>query len=211
MRRTFLLFILLSSAYLIFSQNLSYPEGCYMSYDEIILKTPSQNFNVSIEKRTESDIKMVGGNDYKLISSDEKFKKKILKKEIWAYSDGNDLFLNCIHFYLQPWYTKVISDGKYIVFMAAIPTNQAMQSKEMQVGMAFGAVGGAIAGASLALKRFLYVLEKESKIVIYIDSESIKPILSENKNLLNEYLNEKSSTWTDTQIKYLKLLNQNYY
>ena len=202
---TFLLMTLLISFY-VSSQGL-YPEGCYMNYEELKSKTPSKNYELTIEKRTNSDIKMNGGNDYKLISPDKSIKRKVLKKEILAYSDGDSLFINCLPYKLQTWYAKIISDGQYFVFIAGIPMDKTMQSKEMQAGMAFGAVGGAFAGASLAMKRYLYVLEKESNEVKMIDSEIMIELLSEYPDLLEKYNSDSRKMEIPTQIEYLILLN----
>ena len=70
-------------------------------------KKPSENFNVELEKRSKGKIKMNGGNDYQLNPVDKNVKKKILKREVYAFSDGTDLFLNSFKHELQFWYSKV--------------------------------------------------------------------------------------------------------
>jgi len=184
-----------------------YPKGSYMSFEEIKAKTPSENFDLTIEKRSKSDIKMNGGNDYKLISADKSIKRNVLKKEIFAYSTGDTLFINSLHYKLQTWYSKIISDGKYFVFTAGIPMDKTMQTKEMQAGMAFGAIGGGIAGASLAMKRFLYILDKETNKVKMIDTQMMTELLNEYPELLDKYNLESNKEEILTQIEYLKILN----
>ncbi len=184
-----------------------YPKGSYMSFEELKAKTPSENFDLTIERRSKSDIKMNGGNDYKLISADKSIKGKVLKKEIFAYSTGDSLFINALPYKLQTWYSKIISDGKYFVFTAGIPMDKTMQTKEMQAGMAFGAIGGGIAGASLAMKRFLYLLDKETNKVIMIDTDVMTDLLTEYPELLNKYNLESAKDEIPTQIEYLKILN----
>ena len=56
-----------------------YPKGCYMSLEEIKSKKPSANYNLEIMKRTTGEIRMNGGNDYKLVSPDKSIKRKTLK------------------------------------------------------------------------------------------------------------------------------------
>ena len=205
-------FILLVSVFIIsnsFSQG-NYPEGCYMSFEEIISKTPSKNYNISITKRSMSDIKMHGGNDYKLVSLDKKLKKRDLKWDIWAYSDGRGLYLNCGHHRLQKWYTKVISDGRYMIFIAGIPIDQSAYSTEMQTAMLFGAVGGAFAGAELAMQRYLYVLDKEWMKVTMIDVSNMEYLLREDTILLKIFTSDSSKREVETQIDYLKMLNENF-
>ena len=184
-----------------------YPKGSYLSFEELKAKTPSENFDLTIERRTKSDIKMNGGNDYKLISADKSIKRKVLKREIVAYSTGDSLFINGLPYKLQTWYSKIISDGKYFVFTAGIPMDKTMHTKEMKLGMAFGAIGGGIAGASLAMKRFLYILEKETNKIIMIDTEVMTELLTEYPELLDKYNLEGEKIEIPTQIEYLKILN----
>ncbi|TVZ26908.1 hypothetical protein JM83_1907 [Gillisia sp. Hel_I_86] len=182
-----------------------YPQGSYMSLEELKAKTPSKNFDLTIERRTKSDIKMNGGNNYKLISADKSIKRKVLKKEIVAHSTGDSIFINGWPYKLQTWYSKIISDGKYFVFTAGIPMNKTMQTKEMQSGMAFGAIGGGSAGASLAMKRFLYLLDKETNKIRMIDREVMTELLTEYPELLDEYNLEREKDEIPTQIEYLKI------
>jgi len=206
----FIIIVVFTSSYAM-SQGL-YPKGCYMSFEEIIAKTPSKHYNLKMERRTNSDIKINGGNDYKLISQHHSIKKKILKKEIIAYSTGDTLFINCFPYKLQTWYSKIIGDGKYFVFIAGVPMDKVMQSKEMKRGMALGAIGGAIggafAGASIAMKRYLYVLDKKTNKVTMIDQKVIAHMLTGYPDLLEKFNSDSQKAKYSTQIEYLKLLNK---
>jgi hypothetical protein len=111
-----ILFILLFGI-IIFSvkAQYKYPKGAYLSFDELQAMQPSADLDIIVEKRTQGDIVMVGGNDYKLISNDKSIKKKYLRKEVFAYSDGEELFLNCFPLRLYFGYTKILNDGgKYL-------------------------------------------------------------------------------------------------
>ncbi len=186
----------------------NFPKGTYMNFEEILNKKPSQQYNLKVEKRTMGDIKMNGGNDYKLISPDNSVPKKTLKKEVWAYSTGDTLYLNCFQFKVQPWYADLISDGKYLVFKGGLSQYVDEQKKQMQMGYYFGAVGGAIQGAKLATLRFLYVIDKESNKVITVTPENMEDFLSDNSELLAAYNKEIEKENETTLIKYLKLLNE---
>jgi len=83
-----------------------YPKGLYMSYEEILSRSPSVLDSINVVVRTHSEISMVGGNDYKLES--EIVANKILKRKAYAYSDGDTLFINCKHYNAQPWYARYI-------------------------------------------------------------------------------------------------------
>jgi hypothetical protein len=64
-----------------FGQATDYPKGVYMSFAEILSKSPSVSVELEIERRTKGDIKMNGGNDYKLFKSDKSIKKKRLSSK----------------------------------------------------------------------------------------------------------------------------------
>ena len=93
-----------------------YQKGIYLTFDEILQNKPSANYNVELEKRTEGEIKMNGGNDYQLNALDKSTNRSQLKKEVEAYSDGENLYLNCKKLKLQTWYSIVLSDKKYFFF-----------------------------------------------------------------------------------------------
>jgi hypothetical protein len=131
----------------------SYPVGAYMNLKEILEKQPSSQIQLDVQARTEGDIVMMGGNDYKPESEDKSVKNKAIKKEIWAYSDGKSLYINCFQFDCQFWYAKVESEGEKLQFYAGIPTNEAATASAM---------GGAIGGAAAATIRYLYELNLET-------------------------------------------------
>ena len=120
-----------------------------MNLKEMLEKQPSNQIHLDIEERTEGDIVMMGGNDFKLISGDKSVKKRSIKREIWAYSDGKNLYVNCFQFDCQFWYAKVEVEGEKLQFHAGISMNEAT-------------MGGAIGGAVAATKRYLYQLNLET-------------------------------------------------
>ena len=177
----------------------SYPEGCYMSLDELISKSPSENYDLLIEERTLSDIQFNGGNDFKLISEDNSISKRVLKRGIWAISDGNNLYINGIHHKCQKWYSKVEEEGKYIIFKGAIPNGEAV---------AAGLLGGAIGGAIIAEKRYIYLLNVQSGNLSLVKKKNIHDFLSDHKDLLSEYNMEEDQKSADVILKYIKVLNE---
>ncbi len=189
------------------SQTFDYPKGTYMSFEEIIKKSPSSSLNLTLIKRTKGDIKMNGGNDYKLTSTDSSTPKKKIKKEIFAFSKGDTLYLNCYHYRVQKWYAAVVSDRKYLVFKGGISQNQDEYQNQMQMGSAFGAIGGAISGAKLATMRFAYIIDKKFNTIRTVDSEVLSKLLSKDEKLASQYDNEVNKEDTSVIIEYLKLIN----
>lgn len=206
--------IILIFSSIIFGQSSSYPKGVYMSFDEILDKNPSQNIDLTLIKRTKGDIKMSGGNDYKLIKEDKSIKKKIIKKEYYAYSNGDTLYVNCLKYLVQPWYTPVLSDGKFLVIKAGLSMNIKIQKEQLnnnpQMGYMFGAVGGAIQGAQMALLRFVYAIDKSTNQIVTITPEFIENQLKENLKILELYKSEKEPSKQETLIRYLEIINTNY-
>jgi hypothetical protein len=85
-----------------------------------------------------------------------------------------------------------------------------MYKSEIQVtAVAFGAIGGAIAGAKSAMMRFLYAPDLENNTVKMIVPETLKSLLADRPELLLEqYKQEQSPEDEAVLIKYLTLLNQ---
>lgn len=209
-------FIAILSLLFIFSATngqQNYPKGVYMTIEEIKSKTPSQKGEFTVVKRTNGDIKMNGGNDYKIETTDPKTKKSFIKKEIFAYSDGDSLFLNAYRVGVQVWYAKVEHDGRYMIFKAGISNkSEAMKAENRQraiTSVMFGAIG-ALSTMSLALQRYLYIFDTESGETIAIDANAIERLLTTNQALLDSFNNEVDRESETVHIKYLNLLNDTY-
>ena len=126
MKQLFVLTVLMTLNQTIKAQDIAYPEGMYMTFQEIIDKTPSEDFKVQLEKRTKGKIKMNGGNDFQINPINKNVKKKTLKKEVIAYSDGLNLYINGLVYQLQFWYSRVEAENdNYFVFTAGIPMTPA--------------------------------------------------------------------------------------
>ena len=190
-----------------FGQQQNYPKGAYMSFDEIVNKAPSQQYDFDVERRTDGDIKMVGGNDYKINSADKSIKKKFIKKEMWAYSNGDTLYINCFQYKVQPWYASVISDGKYLVIRGGLSQLSDEQKKQMAMASYFGAIGGALAGAKMAMMRFLYIIDKSTNEISTVTPELLENLLADYEEQLAQYSNEEAKDSEETMLRYLKLLN----
>jgi hypothetical protein len=209
LKRLIFLILLLTAGINSKPQTHPYPKGAYMSFDEIINRSPSLQLDLKLIKRTIFDIEMNGGNDYKFESEDESIPKKTIKKVIWAYSLGDTLYINCFKFFMQTWYAPLILDGNYLVIRAGLSNYAAEQKNQLQMGYYYGAVGGAIQGAYLASLRFLYVIDKDTRKSITVTPESMQDFLKERTDLLTQFNNESTKEDEKVFIKYLKLYNEN--
>lgn len=205
MKKYLLVIIAMALSSLGYAQDkMNYPQGIYMSLEEVENKTPSVDATLNWEKRTQGDIKMWGGNDYELTCDDKSIKKKTIKKEIFAYSDGEYMFINGFKFGLYQGYALVESIGKYLVFKAGISSDRAQQ--EMQLGWMFGGIVGGIQGAYIATLRFPYIVDMESGELTCVNGVVLTSLLADYEDLLKAFRSEDNAE-CDVVIKYLNLLN----
>ncbi|RYE24462.1 MAG: hypothetical protein EOP51_07300 [Sphingobacteriales bacterium] len=73
--------------------------------------------DVTIKERTNGDIMMNGGNDFK-VTSENSTASKVLKKSNWAVEDKDTLYLNCWVLMRNKWYAKsAVSFNQLPVFL----------------------------------------------------------------------------------------------
>ena len=211
MKKVLLIFFLCLLNHNLKAQTESYPTGIYMNFQEVMNKKPSQNYNVELEKRTKGKIKMNGGNDYQLNPVDKNVKKKILKREVYAYSDGTDLFLNSFKHELQFWYSKVEGENdNYFVFRAGIPMNMKRYGMESSDNSyMFGGIISGFSAAKRALIRLPYMMDKNTQEVILVSEKNIKELINKSTDLITEYEKEAEKDSVETLNKYLlKWINE---
>lgn len=202
--------LVISSVFVIqisYSQGTIYPKGAYKTSLEFKNKKPTILFEFNIEKKTKSDIIMYGGADYWITSIDDLVKKKSIKKEIFAISTGDTLYINCYLQRAQRGYAKVISEGDYIVFMG--PVNNGDVSAMSTQGSSSGAVGGALTGAEIAGMRDLYVLDASQSTARPLNRVLLRKILKPYPDLLQHYENEDDMNDHEVMLKYLIFVNEN--
>jgi hypothetical protein len=138
---------------------------------------------------------MSGGNDYKLSSKDKLITNKIIRKDFWGYSKGDTLFINCFQYDIQQGFTPVLSDGNFLVITAGLSSNPDMQEYQLQnkklLGLQFGPLVSGIQGAKLAMLRFIYLINKETKTVKTVSSDYLKVLMLKNPELLADYHQEE--------------------
>ena len=201
----FLLVVLIIMSLNGFAQVSEYPEGMYMSFKEVIDKQPSEHYNVELEERSEGKIKMNGGNDYELNAIEKSVKNSVLRKDVIAYSSGEDLYLNCIVYQLQPWYAKVVSENEEnFVFKAALPMfPKKYDLKQSELPNMFCGLIGGVSAMKLALLRFPYVMNKSTQEITLVTQKNINEVLKGNDELLNRYNQETEKDEVETIMKYL--------
>lgn len=211
MNRIFLIILqfFILSTFQIKAQSFVYPKGSYLTLSELLDKNPSKQYDVLLEKRTIGDIKMVGGNDYKLVSTDKTIAQSVLRKEVLFYSTSDSLYVNGLSYMVQQWFAPAISVGEqYIVFKAGLSNLLVEQKKQLKLGYYLVPFGGAIQGAKLATLRFLYALDINTNKAITITPESLAIILSSNQTLLKQFENEVEKENEALLLAYLLKFNE---
>lgn len=186
---------------------IPYPQGCYMSLEEILNKTPSRKMDIEMVKRTKKDIQYTGGNDFMLVAPNKKIKKRVLKKDIWAVSDGVDLFLNGYRMGIFTWYAKVEEYGPHLIFRAAGPPVK-VDAAALILG---GAIGGAIAGAKAATIRYIYIFNTETGKVRRAIKKTMPSILADYPDLLAAFEAEEDKYSIEVLKSYMQQLNKRLY
>jgi len=204
MKRTLFTITFLIVLKVIIAQSCSYPKGGYANYSELLDKTPSISFDFSIKKRTTSNITMSGGADYKITS--QGVSKNVIKKEIFAISTGDTLFLNCYQHYLQTWYAKVISEGEFLVFFGPVSNGKAARLSSERNSM--GAVNGAIVGGTVAALRDLYILDTSFRLAKPMNRGRLRNLLEDYPELLRQYNMEPDKNDKDVMLDYLIQINE---
>ncbi len=185
-----------------------YPKGVYFSYTDLMAKKPNKEFKLVVAKRTTAGMKRYGGNEYIITAANFDVPEKKIKKDFYAYSTGDELFINGLKHKLQPWYFKVLSDGKFLVFKSGIPTNASKTSRQMQIANALAPEGKRLSGPVLATLRFLYIMDKETQQITVVDKRSMPSILEPNAVLAAKFEAETDKTNPDILIKYLLEFNK---
>lgn len=205
MRKLCILLVVLLFNLNSYSQSESYPQGLYMSLQEVLEKKPSVDYKVELEQRSPGKIKMNGGNDYQLNSDDKSVKRSFLLKEVYAYSEDEALYLNCLNYELQPWYAKVEGENsKYFFFKAGIPMNAKRYSyKSSDLSNMFGGIGAAFGAAKRAMVRIPYLLDKTSGEVVLVSHKNIGTYLNEVPDLMEAYQSESENESLEVITNYL--------
>ena len=169
------------------------PRGVYFSLKDMLLLTPNiPNDSLILIKRTNGDIKMSGGNDYKfeLISKSNKtLNSSFLKSKVYAVSYGDSLFINGAKLKVQQWYVYAHRYSNYLVFRGGISADR--QNEEiLPAAAAFGGIGGAIAGAKTAMLRYLYVMDLRTEKIKFLDAKFVEELIAANESLKTKFNSE---------------------
>jgi hypothetical protein len=104
----------------LFAQTIDYPKGVYKTYNDLMAKKPSKKCELTIAKRSIKDIKLQGGGDFNLYSYNNCIKNKKIKNDVFAYSNGDSLFINGKLITGRAGYGLVEEFGRFLLFKAGV-------------------------------------------------------------------------------------------
>jgi len=183
-----------------FAQTI-YPRGTYMDIEELKNKTPSRPFyNYQIFKRTSGEILMNGGNDYRIESKNDSITKKIIRKDVFAISTGDSLYINGLNYKLQNWYCLARQDGDYLYFKGG-----ACMDFKSPLATSEPAIGG-IAGANQAKERYLYYLNLNKNTIDVLTVNNINKLATQKDSLITKQFQAEPQKDEKTVIKYYKII-----
>ncbi len=180
----------------------TFPDGVYMTHEQLRNRTPAFNTELNIIERSTGDVFLSGGNPYKFESKSDSLDKEFIKKEMYAYVKNDSLFINCKHHKLQSWYTLALTSGNFIVFYSAVSTGRMIRNSTLV--SAGGAIGGALSNGYYDY----HVLSLRTGNAKELNKEYIKGRLKEYPDLLAEYELEKKQNRIEVLLKYIDKLNE---
>ena len=157
---------------------------------------------IIIEKRTHGQIYMVGGNDYKILSSNKTLNKS-LKREVWAVNSHDSLYINCFHFQLGLWYAYAEQINDNLYFTAAITMDKEERQRIAMMGVVGGPIAAGLSGGALALERYYYFLNLNTGQSHYLTKANMLEIIGAFPDLVDKYKLEKEPESIDTLRFYL--------
>jgi len=174
---------------------VKFPVGCYLSFQELRDREPSGKCDLAVEKKSKGKKFVSTGNDFILSPLNGSISAQTIKDEIWAYSNGSNLYVNGEKMQLYGDYAKVITDGRFWAFYG---------TKRKQ-----GFFEAAAPFSDLdAWEKFLYAIDLKACMVDFAEKEYLIKILLEFPELAKSYKKEISRESDETILKYINLCNQ---
>ena len=185
--------------------------GSYKDFNDLLNNSPQNECNFQISQRSEFDIKMVAGNDFKVISD----KKSAINSKTFAVFDGKNLYLNGIYINGYKHYCLVENHQRYLTLQAGIPKLSKRKGVGYENSMAQisynpigGAIGGAMTGAELAMVRLHYIVDCKTGIVKILSKDYLSNLLNDYPKLKSQFDLEKDAKNQTVLLDYINQINE---
>ncbi len=181
------------------------PSGIYMDLEELRSRRPSVKVRLQVDRRSDGNVAMSGGNDHKITDPTDSLPKKFLKRDVFAYVSNDSLFLNCERQELGPWYSFVVSRGEFLVFSSPEAGNSGTTAAILG-----GAIGGAIAGATYKPSRPYFIMSMRTGTSRTLTKEYLIARFKDRgkTELLEKYNAEPLQDDNFFLLRYANLLNE---
>lgn len=180
-------------------QDTVYPAGCYMSIEELQTKAPGKHCRLQVSIKKAGNFMGFESNDYAISSANDCLSKKEIRSDMFAYSDGQNLYLNGNKHDLQGAYVSIILRGaNFMAFRGARTSGEAFAT----LLMGNGSVENSEAG-----KRYLYIMDMKTGKSGYASAGYLLSILAPWPDLQKQYEAETNKEAEETVLKYINLCN----
>lgn len=178
------------------------PAGLYMGMNEIKASNPSLHCRITVKRRNNYDYENgVGGNIMLFADDDNCIGKHKLKMDAWLYSTGVRCYINLEKLKLQPFYSPVITMGRFLAFYKN-ETSKAVENANNWGG----SIGSEIAMATGHDYKKLFVIDTQTAMLYPVTDENMNKILTEFPELQKKYNTEQKES-NELWAKYLQMAN----
>lgn len=170
----------------------------YANLKELVAEKGDTLSSLIIEKRSRNQLLLMGGADYKISANDNSGLSRYLKSRCYAVKSDTALYVNCKKmryksFRFGNWYAPAMKVRGKIYFCAqpvgSIAASTAQPADATKLG---GEVGTAIASSGLVNSRVFYEIDPEENRIEFVGKEKMQTLLSNEPQLLEEFLKEES-------------------
>ena len=190
--------------------------GSYKNLYDLLNNVPLYQFSFTVSKRTEFNIKMGGGNDYKVDSSFEQMQSAIYSK-IFAVFDGENLYINGKHINGGQHYCLVENNQRYLILKAGIPgglsrrknlgyDDSMIQTDNIALGIT--TIGAAVRAAQLAVIRLYYIVDCKTGIIKILSKDYLISLLDDYPEIKEQFDLEKDNANLTVLLEYVKKINE---
>jgi len=207
-RKNYLILLACACLWQVGMAQFVYRSGVYRTQEEWMKNTPAPLTNFTIIKRPAPVLKRDGGNDFKVTPASTEYSKHTAKRNLWAISRNDSLFVNGWKLHLGNWYIHALTQGKYVCLYASLPASIRLQSELTHDGQYYpsGGFNFFMKGRNYADARFYYVYDVETDQLEILTPARVHVILDDYPDLEAAFLREETKT-IPVMIRYIATLN----
>lgn len=154
------LMIIVAATSCIISQTVSINKGAYASLSDLLDNKPIiDETNYDIEKTFPVESNEEVGV-YKIRATNSDYKSIYFRKNIFAVTKNDNLYINSKMLDITPQFCKVVTTGRYITFLVAIKDDEIQK----MASVAFGLIGALATANTVEMKLYAYCLDTKTGV-----------------------------------------------